>query len=71
MREYRPGYRPNRRNINTAHGSYTVLGASVFYDVKRYRIGLKLDNLTNKEYYTGGIAGRPALYGMVAQSNCY
>ncbi|MBV7529463.1 TonB-dependent receptor [Chitinophaga sp. sic0106] len=33
--------------------SYTILNASVFYDVKKYRIGLKLDNLTNKEYFTG------------------
>jgi len=48
----------NKITNNSVNGaftlpSYTVLGASVFYDVKRYRIGLKLDNLTNKEYYTG------------------
>ncbi|NIG55302.1 TonB-dependent receptor [Chitinophaga sp. Cy-1792] len=33
--------------------SYTVLGATVFYDVKKYRLAVKLDNLTNKEYFTG------------------
>ncbi|MFL9843167.1 TonB-dependent siderophore receptor [Flavobacterium rhizosphaerae] len=32
---------------------YTVLNASVFYDVKDFTITLKLDNLTNEEYYKG------------------
>ncbi|QHS62892.1 TonB-dependent receptor [Chitinophaga agri] len=33
--------------------SYTVLNASVFYNAKAYRLGVKLDNLTNKEYFSG------------------
>ncbi|RFS26971.1 TonB-dependent siderophore receptor [Chitinophaga silvatica] len=33
--------------------SYTVLNASIFYQVKAYRLALKLDNLTNKEYFGG------------------
>ncbi len=33
--------------------SYFVFNASVFYNAERYRIGLKLDNLTNQAYYTG------------------
>ncbi|MGB3775661.1 MAG: TonB-dependent receptor, partial [Leeuwenhoekiella sp.] len=32
---------------------YTVLNASVFYDVDKFSINLKLNNLTNKQYYTG------------------
>ena len=33
--------------------SYTVLNAALFYDTKKFNIALKLDNLTNKEYYKG------------------
>ncbi|QEC51564.1 iron complex outermembrane receptor protein [Anseongella ginsenosidimutans] len=32
---------------------YTVLDASVFYNTEKFRITLKLDNLSNEEYYTG------------------
>ncbi|MGI4751721.1 MAG: TonB-dependent receptor domain-containing protein [Janthinobacterium lividum] len=33
--------------------AYTVLNASTFYDIKKYRFGLKCDNFTNKKYWTG------------------
>ncbi|WP_289061453.1 TonB-dependent receptor [uncultured Zobellia sp.] len=33
--------------------SYTIANASVFYQVDKYRIGLKLNNVFNKEYYKG------------------
>ncbi len=33
--------------------SYTVLNATAFYDQPKYRIGFKLDNLTNKQYWVG------------------
>ncbi|WP_245957553.1 TonB-dependent receptor [Chitinophaga flava] len=33
--------------------SYTVLNAGIFYQVNAYRLALKLDNITNKEYYSG------------------
>ena len=33
--------------------SYTVLNASVFYDVDRFSINLKLNNLTNEDYFNG------------------
>lgn len=33
--------------------SYTILNASVFYTVSKFNIALKLDNLTDKEYYKG------------------
>lgn len=33
--------------------SYTIANASVFYQANKYRIGLKLNNALNKEYYKG------------------
>jgi iron complex outermembrane receptor protein len=33
--------------------AYTVLNASVSYDTKKFRIGVKSDNLTNKHYWIG------------------
>jgi iron complex outermembrane receptor protein len=33
--------------------AYTILNASVFYEATKFRVGLKVDNLTNKEYWTG------------------
>ncbi|MBC9934497.1 TonB-dependent receptor [Chitinophaga qingshengii] len=33
--------------------SYTVLNAGLFYQVNAYRIALKLDNITDKAYYSG------------------
>ncbi|CAL1518436.1 Metal-pseudopaline receptor CntO [Chitinophaga sp. MM2321] len=33
--------------------AYTVLNASIFYQVKAYRLALKLDNIADKVYYGG------------------
>ncbi len=33
--------------------SYTVLGATVFYDKPKYRIGFKADNLSSERYWIG------------------
>jgi iron complex outermembrane receptor protein len=33
--------------------AYTLLNATAFYDGKGYRIGLKLDNITDQLYFTG------------------
>jgi iron complex outermembrane receptor protein len=33
--------------------AFTVLNASISYDTPKFRIGAKLDNLTNKKYWTG------------------
>jgi iron complex outermembrane receptor protein len=30
-----------------------ILNATVFYNAPKYRLALKLDNLTNKEYFAG------------------
>ncbi|RBQ03017.1 TonB-dependent receptor [Pedobacter miscanthi] len=45
----------NQTNTNTftfSIPSYTVLDAAVFYDQPKYRIGLKVDNLTNEQYWS-------------------
>jgi iron complex outermembrane recepter protein len=36
--------------------SYTVLDATLFYDQPRYRIGIKVDNLTNQKYWSYRLA---------------
>ncbi|QEC77348.1 TonB-dependent receptor [Mucilaginibacter ginsenosidivorax] len=33
--------------------AYTIFNASAFYDLKNYRIGTKMDNLTNQKYWIG------------------
>jgi len=33
--------------------SYTVLNASIFYDQPRFRVALKMDNITDKHYWIG------------------
>jgi iron complex outermembrane recepter protein len=33
--------------------AYTVLGATLFYDQPKFRVGIKVDNLANKEYWIG------------------
>jgi iron complex outermembrane receptor protein len=38
--------------------SYTVLDASVFYDRPSYRLGLKIDNLTNEKYWSNRLAAQ-------------
>ncbi|MCD8433791.1 TonB-dependent receptor [Tenacibaculum dicentrarchi] len=33
--------------------SYTILNVSAYYNLKKIRVGFKVNNLTNKTYYTG------------------
>jgi iron complex outermembrane receptor protein len=33
--------------------SYTLLNGTVFYDARWYRLGVKIDNATNEEYFVG------------------
>jgi iron complex outermembrane receptor protein len=37
---------------------YTVLDASLFYDRPKYRLGLKVDNLTNEKYWSYRLAAQ-------------
>ncbi|RZS92005.1 TonB-dependent receptor [Aquimarina brevivitae] len=41
--------------------SYTIANASVFYQADKYRIGLKVNNAFNKEYYTGWTTINPQM----------
>lgn len=38
---------------------YMVINASTFYDTKKFRIGLKVDNLTNQHYWLGFTTANP------------
>jgi iron complex outermembrane receptor protein len=40
---------------------YTIVNASLFYEADKYRIGLKLDNALNKEYYKGWTTINPQM----------
>jgi iron complex outermembrane receptor protein len=33
--------------------SYTIYNASIYYDAKKYRVGIKINNLTDVTYYNG------------------
>ncbi|MCS4304233.1 TonB-dependent siderophore receptor [Chryseobacterium sp. BIGb0232] len=39
--------------------SYLVLNASAFYDTKKFRIGVKVDNFTNQHYWVGFTTANP------------
>ncbi|GAK89578.1 ferrichrome-iron receptor [Nonlabens ulvanivorans] len=41
--------------------SYTIVNASVFYQADHYRVGLKLNNAFNKEYYKGWTTINPQM----------
>lgn len=41
--------------------SYTIANASIFYQADKYRIGLKLNNAFNKDYYKGWTTINPQL----------
>lgn len=51
--------------------SYTVLNASVFYNVDKFAINLKLNNLNNEEYYTGWSTINPQMPRNFAASLTY
>ncbi|MBP3943756.1 TonB-dependent receptor [Sphingobacteriaceae bacterium WQ 2009] len=38
---------------------YLVLNASAFYDTKKFRIGVKVDNFTNQHYWLGFTTANP------------
>lgn len=51
-------YQTNTTNFQFSIPSYTVLDASVFYDRPKYRLGLKVDNLTNEKYWSYRLAAQ-------------
>ena len=38
---------------------YLVLNASAFYDTKKFRVGVKVDNFTNQHYWIGYTTANP------------
>lgn len=51
--------------------SYTILNASVFYEQEAYRLALKLDNLSDKEYYSGWTTINPQRPRTISASFTY
>ncbi|MDO7848740.1 TonB-dependent receptor [Hymenobacter sp. M29] len=51
--------------------SYTVLNASVFYDQPKYRLSAKVDNLTDKQYWTGYTTMNPQKLRSIVGSVAY
>ncbi len=46
--------------------SYTVLNATLFYNARAFRIGVKVDNLANKQYWKGWTTMEPQLLRRVS-----
>lgn len=51
-------YQTNTTTFKFTIPSYTVLDASVFYDRPKFRLGLKVDNLTNEKYWSYRLAAQ-------------
>ncbi len=51
-------YQTNTTTFKFSIPSYTVLDAAVFYDKPAYRIGVKVDNLTNEKYWSYRLAAQ-------------
>lgn len=51
--------------------SYTVLNASIFYDQPKYRLSAKVDNLTDKQYWTGYTTMNPQKLRSIIGSVAY
>ena len=49
-------FQTNTTSLAFTIPSYTVLDATLFYDQPRYRIGIKVDNLTNQKYWSFRLA---------------
>lgn len=52
-------YQTNTASFKFTIPAYTVLDAAVFYDKPSYRLGLKVDNLTNEQYWSYRLAAQP------------
>ncbi|WDF54861.1 TonB-dependent receptor [Mucilaginibacter sp. KACC 22063] len=49
-------YQTNTASFKFVIPSYTTVDATVFYDKPKYRIGIKVDNLTNEKYWSFRLA---------------
>ncbi|QNH61986.1 TonB-dependent receptor [Hymenobacter sediminicola] len=69
-------YASDNRIVNTTTDvftlpSYTVLNASVFFDQPKYRLSAKVDNLTDKQYWTGYTTMNPQKLRSIIGSVAY
>ncbi|QMU29144.1 TonB-dependent receptor [Adhaeribacter radiodurans] len=51
--------------------AYTILGATAFYEQTKYRLGLKVDNLTNERYWIGYTTMNPQKLRTIVGSVSY
>lgn len=51
-------YQTNTTTFKFSIPSYTVLDCSLFYDQPKYRLGIKVDNLTNEKYWSYRLAAQ-------------
>lgn len=51
-------YQTNTATFKFSIPSYTVMDASIFYDRPKFRLGLKVDNLTNEKYWSYRLAAQ-------------
>ncbi|MBE9461394.1 TonB-dependent siderophore receptor [Dyadobacter subterraneus] len=54
-------FQSNTKTFTFTIPSYTVLDASIFYDKPKFRIGLKVDNLTSEKYWSYRLAAQNPL----------
>ena len=70
-------YSGNNEVINNAYNgvftlpSFTILNTGIFYNQDKYRIGLNVNNLTNKEYWIGYTTVDPQMLRQVIGSFTY
>lgn len=61
-------YQTNTQTFKFTIPSYTTVDATVFYDQPKYRIGFKLDNLTNEKYWSFRLAPQNPTRGTLSVS---
>ncbi|AQX85871.1 TonB-dependent receptor [Elizabethkingia bruuniana] len=69
-------YASDNKIVNTAQGSfilpkYFVMNANAYYDTKKFRIGVKVDNFTNEHYWIGYTTANPQKLANVLGSITY
>lgn len=61
-------YQTNTQSFKFTIPSYLTIDATVFYDQPKYRIGFKLDNLTNEQYWSFRLAPQNPTRGTLSLS---
>lgn len=61
-------YQTNTQAFKFTIPSYTTVDATVFYDRPKYRLGFKLDNLTNEKYWSFRLAPQNPTRGTLSLS---